>query len=252
MPVSCRLSSGEVTPGVGKEAQKPGVRGSSAKVKEELRLASELEKAKTTAPKGTLTVARPGPATRQLNFTEEQANLLLDYFTTVIRRVQKKDPTPSELDKVGGFIDRLQVVKPAVRFERAKTQVEDYAKGLNALARGAKVPETQAKARVRDILNKMLEGELTPEEEDELAKLEGRLESDIDANLPISMMEPQYEPPTVMLVGDAGPGNLLFGKPLRPPAIWPRDFGRYWEVEIANQNKANFEKRGFKVHVEEL
>ena len=104
--------------------------------------------------------APPRPPDRTMNFTEEEADLLMDYFTTAIRRGQKKEPTPAELMKIGDFIDRLQTTKfqGGIEFDRAKKQVEEYASGLNALSRGKGLPARRERTRVQDILDKMLTG----------------------------------------------------------------------------------------------
>jgi len=208
--------------------------------------------------------ATPSPPTPQMskghlaptamNFTEEQANLLYDYFTTIVRRAQRKDPTPAEIGKVGEFIDRLQNVKPPVKFARAKTQIEDYARGLNALARGAEntPTATSAKRRASDLLNDMLERQLSPEEEDELMRLTGETESEGEGNLPLGLMEPERPRPTVRLIADSGPEKLPLGMPLRPDKPYPREITRHVMLEQAEADKTFYEKKGYVIHIEEF
>lgn len=195
---------------------------------------------------------KPSIRSAPLNYTQDQIDLLYNYFQTQLERSLKRSPSAPELNRFDEFINRIQRVKPAIKFDRLKGQVEDIAMALAALARGASIPRKTESQRLRDLLEKMLISELTPEEEDEVSKLEGTLE---DAeHMPLGLMEPDRPRPHIRVIAESGPEKYLLGRPLAmdQPGPYPRELMRTWEMENAQINKENFEKKGYVIRIEEF
>ena len=84
-------------------------------------------------------------------------------------------------------------------------------------------------------------------------KLEGTLESESDENLGLGLTEPIYERPHIRLIADRGPegARYFLGTPLHRGEDFPREVMRVQDMANAEINKANLEKKGYVIRIEE-
>ncbi|MGP8056812.1 MAG: hypothetical protein ACLP9K_04330 [Nitrososphaerales archaeon] len=198
--------------------------------KEKEELEKKLEEAKHPVIPG---AKPPRPRTLPGPISPEEVSLLYNTFVSIITRRVKREPFPAEISKFDDLVDTLQKIKPPLKFVQARIQVENLAQQLATVASAGRIVVTRGKARMQELLETMLSRQLTPDEADELARLQAGEEFTTTEVI-------EYEKPTVYLVADSGPWKVAY----------PYRLGGYWRREDATVNMANWESKGFKVRIE--
>lgn len=175
----------------------------------------------------------PRPKTLPGPISPEEANLLYNTFASIITRRVKREPFPTEISKFDELVDTMQKVKPPLKFVQQRIQVENLARQLATVASAGRIVVSWGKARIAELLDAMLSRELSPNEKDELARLQAGEELTTTEVI-------EYEPPSIFIIADSGPWKVQY----------PMKLGGYWRREDAEVNLANWQAHGFKARIE--
>lgn len=181
-------------------------------------------------------------------FSQPEMDFLESAFKTIISRKLRRDPFPAEFDQFEKLLATMEAMSPPLKFVSATRRVEDLARGLAAKGTPGRIVVRRGQSRVNELMQKSLKSALTEEEQEELARLEGREEAPEEI---FEREEVYYEKPRIKLIAEGGPVPPFAGAPLEHGKDYPRNLGDYWTIEIAELNAANFARKGYKVRLEQ-
>lgn len=198
------------------------------------------------APTPRVRIETPKVVEPARRFSQPEMDFLESAFKTIISRKLRRDPFPAELDQFEKLLATMEAMSPPLKFSGATRRVEDLARGLAAKGTPGRIVVRRGQSRVNELMQKSLKSPLTEEEQEELARLEGRAPEEI-----FEQEEVYYEPPKIKIIAESGPVPPTGGAPLEHGKDYPRLLGTSWRIEIAELNAANFERKGFTVRIEQ-